>query len=143
MARSAQCPSPRSKPGKSFSADVWAKKVKNAFPGFTGPFPRVSVWQGLIGFNQFLLGRYAQAEQATRASVLANPRVPFYSAVLAASLAELGRRDEAAAVLREAAQRHPDYRAARITNYWVGTEPRFVAGRERMVARVVELGLAP
>ncbi len=104
---------------------------------------RVSVWQGLIGFNQFLLGRYAQAEQATRASVLANPRVPFYSAVLAASLAELGRRDEAAAVLREAAQRHPDYRAARITNYWVGTEPRFVAGRERMVARVVELGLAP
>lgn len=34
------------KPGKSFSADVWAKKVKDAFPGFTGPFPRVSVWQG-------------------------------------------------------------------------------------------------
>ena len=29
---------------------------------------RVTAWQGLMGFNQFQLGRYAQAEQALRAS---------------------------------------------------------------------------
>jgi poly(hydroxyalkanoate) depolymerase family esterase len=34
------------KPGKSLAADVWSKKVKDAFPGFTGPWPRMSVWQG-------------------------------------------------------------------------------------------------
>ena len=37
---------------------------------------RLSVWQGLIGFNHFQLGRYAAAEQALRESVAANPRVP-------------------------------------------------------------------
>lgn len=104
---------------------------------------RVSVWQGLIGFNQFQLGRYGLAEQATRASVLANPRVPFYSVVLAAALAEQGRRDEAAAVLRDAATRHPDYSVSRLTAYWVADDARFLAGRDRVAARAAELGLPP
>jgi len=104
---------------------------------------RVSVWQGLIGFNQFLLGRPVLAEQAARASVLANPRVPFYSAVLAAALAELGRRDQAVAVLRDAAARHPDFRASRIAGYWASEDPRFLAGRDRIAALAVELGLPP
>lgn len=104
---------------------------------------RVSVWQGLIGFNQFQLGRYALAEQATRASVLANPRVPFYSVVLAAALAEQGRRDEAAAGLRDAATRHPDYSVSRLTAYWVASDARFLAGRDRVAAWAAELGLPP
>jgi adenylate cyclase len=104
---------------------------------------RVSVWQGLIGFNHFQLGRHAQAEHAARASVMANPRVPFYSLVLAAALAEQGRRDEAAAVLRDAVARHPDFRASRITGIWASRDARFLAGRDRIVARVVELGFPP
>jgi len=102
---------------------------------------RVSVWQGLIAFNQFLLRRFALAEQAARASVLANPRVPFYGVVLAAALAELDRRDEATAVLRDTAARHPDYRASRIAQYWVADDPPFLAGRDRIAALVVDLGL--
>jgi tetratricopeptide (TPR) repeat protein len=102
---------------------------------------RVSVWQGLIGFNQFQLGRYALAEQASRASVLANPRVPFYSVVLAAAVAEQGRRDEAAAGLRDAAGRHPDYTVSRLQAYWVASDARFLAGRDRIVAWARELGL--
>lgn len=33
-------------PGKSLSADEWAKRVKAANPGFSGAWPRMTVWQG-------------------------------------------------------------------------------------------------
>ncbi len=32
--------------GRDLSAAEWAKKVKDAFPAWTGPWPRVSIWQG-------------------------------------------------------------------------------------------------
>jgi TolB-like protein len=102
---------------------------------------RVSVWQGLSGFNLYQLGRHAEAEQALRQSVLANPRVPFYGVVLAAAVAEQGRRDEAAKLLAETIARHPTYRQASITSFWVSPDARFVAGRERIVAIAGELGL--
>jgi len=104
---------------------------------------RVATWQGLIGFNQFQLGRHAAAEQSLRASVLANPRVPFYGVVLAAALAEQGRRDEAARVIGETAARHPAYRQSSIAGYWVATDARFLAGRDRIAALAGELGLPP
>lgn len=34
------------KPGKDKTPAQWGTLVKNAFPGFAGPYPRVSVWQG-------------------------------------------------------------------------------------------------
>jgi TolB-like protein/DNA-binding winged helix-turn-helix (wHTH) protein/tetratricopeptide (TPR) repeat protein len=104
---------------------------------------RVPTWQGLMGFNQFQLGRYAEAEQTLRASTTGNPRVPFYFVLLAAALAEQERRDEAARVMREAMTRHPDFRRSTISGYWVGTDPRFLAGRDRIIARAGELGLPP
>ena len=104
---------------------------------------RVSVWQGLSGFNLFQLGRHAEAEEALRQSVLANPRVPFYGVVLAAAVAEQGRRDEAAKLLAETLARHPKYNQASLTAYWVAPDARFVAGRERIVALAGELGLPP
>jgi TolB-like protein/tetratricopeptide (TPR) repeat protein len=102
---------------------------------------RVPTWQGLMGFNQFQLGRYAEAEQTLRASTTGNPRVPFYFVLLAAALAEQERRDEAARVMQEAMTRHPDFRRSTISGYWVGTDPRFLAGRDRIIARASELGL--
>lgn len=104
---------------------------------------RVPTWQGLTGFNQFQLGRFDAAEGSLRASVTANPRVPFYGVVLAAAIAEQGRRDEAAKVLRETMARHPDFSRSRITGYWVATDARFLAGRDRVVALAGELGLPP
>jgi Flp pilus assembly protein TadD len=104
---------------------------------------RVPTWQGLMGFNQFQLGRYEQAEQSLRHSTTANPRVPFYAVALAAALAEQGRRDEAKRVLQEAMARHPDFRRSTITGFWVATDARFLAGRDRIVARAAELGLPP
>lgn len=104
---------------------------------------RVPTWQGLMGFNQFQLGRYAEAEQSLRASTTGNPRVPFYFVVLAAALGEQGRHDEAARVMQEAMTRHPDYRRSTIGSHWVGTDARFLAGRDRIIARAGELGLPP
>ncbi len=104
---------------------------------------RLSVWQGLSGFNQFQLGRHDQAEQSLRQSVLANPRVPFYGVLLAAAVAEQGRRDEAAQLLAQTTARHPGYRQASIADFWVAPDARFIAGRERLIVRAGELGLPP
>ncbi len=104
---------------------------------------RVSVWQGLSGFNQFQLGRHAEAEQSLRQSVLANPRVPFYGVVLAAAVAEQGRRDEAAKLLAETLARYPKFNQAWITSFWIAPDARFVAGREHLVSVAGSLGLPP
>jgi tetratricopeptide (TPR) repeat protein len=104
---------------------------------------RVATWQGLIGFGEFQLGRYAAAERQLRQSVLANPRVPFYGIVLAAAIAEQGRLDEARQVMQETTTRHPAFRQSNITGFWTAPDPRFLAGRDRLVARAGELGLPP
>jgi hypothetical protein len=69
--------------------------------------------------------------------------VPFYSVLLAATLVEQGRRDEASAVIDAARARYPDYRVAAITRTWVANDERFVRGRDRIVAIAGELGLPP
>jgi hypothetical protein len=103
----------------------------------------VPTWQGLMGFNQFQLGRHAEAEQTLRASTTGNPRVPFYFVLLAAALAEQGRHDEGARAMQDAMTRHPDFRRSTISGYWVATDARFLAGRDRVIARAGELGLPP
>jgi TolB-like protein len=104
---------------------------------------RVPTWQGLIGFNEFQRGNHGAAEQALRASVMANPRVPFYGVVLAATVAEQGRHDEAAKILADTHARHPKYGRGTLTAYWVATDPRFLAGRDRIATLAGELGLPP
>lgn len=34
------------KPGKDFTPEAWGDRVRAAHPGFAGPYPRMSVWQG-------------------------------------------------------------------------------------------------
>ncbi|MBL8326695.1 MAG: winged helix-turn-helix domain-containing protein [Rubrivivax sp.] len=104
---------------------------------------RVATWQGLIGYNEFMRGRWSEAEQALRRSVLGNPRVPFYGVVLAAALAEQDRRDEAATAIAEVRTRHPEYRAGAIGRFWIADDAGFQRGRDRVVSRALELGLPP
>lgn len=104
---------------------------------------RVPTWQGLMGFNLLQLGRYAEAEQTLRASTTGNPRVPMYFVLLAVALAEQGRHDEGARTMQEAMTRHPEFRRSTIKGYWIATDTRFLAGRDRVVARAAELGLPP
>jgi hypothetical protein len=63
--------------------------------------------------------------------------------VLAAAVAEQGRRDEASTLLQQTHARHPEYSLATIRRYWVATDPRFVAGRDRLLATAADLGLPP
>lgn len=104
---------------------------------------RLATWQGLIAFNQFQLGRYAEAESSARDSTTNNPRVPFYFVVLAVAIAEQGRHDEAARVMQDAMTRHPGFKRSTITAHWVASDPRFMAGRDHLLARAAELGLPP
>lgn len=104
---------------------------------------RAPVWHGLTGFNHFLLGRHAQAEEHARVAVLGNPRLAFYPLVLAAALAEQGRRDEATKVIAEALARQPSFRQSSVRNYWVAADARFTAGRDRIITLAGELGLPP
>jgi poly(hydroxyalkanoate) depolymerase family esterase len=34
------------KPGKDMSAEEWGKRVRDAMPNYTGPWPKMSLWQG-------------------------------------------------------------------------------------------------
>ena len=73
---------------------------------------RVPIWHGLIGMNYFMLGQYAQAADYARRTVTANPKLPPYWPLLAASLARDGRRDEGVQVLKEFMERNPKFEAA-------------------------------
>ena len=64
-----------------------------------------------------------------------------YGVVLA--VAEQGRSAKAAGLLAETLARHPKFNQAWIRDYWVAPDPRFIAGRDRLIAVAAGLGLAP
>jgi hypothetical protein len=45
--------------------------------------------------------------------------------------------------MQDAMARHPGYRRSAISSYWVAAEPRFVAGRDRIIEHAAQLGLPP
>jgi tetratricopeptide (TPR) repeat protein len=100
------------------------------------------IWHGLAGMNEFMRGHYGAATDRARAATAAT-KVPFYTLLLAASLAHDGRRDEARQVVDEFRQRHPGFDSARAAAGWstINADPKFVEGRDRIVATLRELGL--
>ncbi len=52
-------------PGKDLSPADWAAKVKAAYPAFTGPYPRVSIWGGSNDFTVRPLNRSELVDQWT------------------------------------------------------------------------------
>jgi TolB-like protein/DNA-binding winged helix-turn-helix (wHTH) protein len=102
---------------------------------------RAPIWNGLIGMNYFMLGRYALAVDYVRQTVTANPNIAGYWPVLVASLALDGRREEGAQVLKEFVGRHPGFEASKIPMLWDGKHPDFIKGRDLVVATVREMGL--
>lgn len=104
---------------------------------------RTPTWHGLAGMNEFMRGRYAAAAERARLTVAGNPRLPFYSLLLAAALAEDGRRDEARQAIEDLKARHPGFGTARLIGTWsvANTHPQFAAGLERIGASARDLGL--
>jgi TolB-like protein/DNA-binding winged helix-turn-helix (wHTH) protein len=104
---------------------------------------RAPTWNGLAGMNEFMRGRYAAAAERARLTVAGNPKLPFYSLLLAAALAEDGRRDEARQAIEDLKARHPGAGTARLIGTWsvANTHPQFAAGLERIGVAARELGL--
>ena len=104
---------------------------------------RTPIWHGLAGMNEFMRGNYAAAVERARVPATANTKLTFYPLLLAAALAHDGRRDEARQVVEEFKRRNPGFDGTRAANLWsvANADPKFVAGRDRIVATVRELGL--
>ena len=104
---------------------------------------RTPIWQGLAGMNEFMRGNYAAAAERARVPATANTKLLFYPLLLAAALAHDGRRDEARQVVDEFKRRNPGFDSARAATLWnvTNADPKFVEGRDRIVATVRELGL--
>jgi hypothetical protein len=92
--------------------------------------------------NEFMRGEHAAASERARLATAAT-KEPFYTLLLAASLADDGRRNEARQVVDAFKQRHPDFDSARVMAVWSSTNahPKFVEGRDRIVTTLRELGL--
>lgn len=104
---------------------------------------RTPIWHGLAGMNEFMRGNYAAAAERARIVATSNTKVPFYTLLLAAALEHAGRRDEARQIVDEFKRRNPTFDAARATASWaaMNADPKFVEGRDRIVATVRDLGL--
>jgi TolB-like protein/DNA-binding winged helix-turn-helix (wHTH) protein len=104
---------------------------------------RTPIWNGLIGMNEFMRGQYAAAAERARVPATANPNLPFYALLVAVALHHDGRADEARAAFDVLRARHPKYDAASVAAGWqvANAHPKFVQGRDRIIATARELGL--
>ncbi len=102
---------------------------------------RAPTWHGLIGMSEYMRGRPDAAVARARSMVLGNPRVPFYSLLLAAALTDSGREAEARQAIAELRERHPDFTTTRAMTLWPAGDASFIAGRDRILARARALGL--
>ncbi len=97
-------------------------------------------WQYRLALAHFMLAHYEQARDWGQTAQASNPGLPW-PPVHAAAMARLGQQAEAKKVLDEFLARQPGYEAGRIVQRLPGTDPRFVEGRDRLVASLRELGL--
>lgn len=102
---------------------------------------RAPTWNGVIGMSEYMRGRPAAAAERARAMVLGNPRVPFYSLLLAAALMDSGREAEARQAIDAMRERHPDFTTARAVQLWPVGDAAFIAGRDRILAHARALGV--
>jgi poly(hydroxyalkanoate) depolymerase family esterase len=61
-------------PGKDLTPAQWGDRVRNAFPGYTGPYPRVSVWHGTSDTTVATMNQREIVEQWTNVHGL--PQTP-------------------------------------------------------------------
>jgi adenylate cyclase len=101
----------------------------------------VGVYQFVVATCEFMLGRYQDAAAFARAAQQSNPQLPSPPVLLAASLARTGAVDEAREAIAAYRARYPQYEAAHIGRFLRGRDPRFIEGRDRVVATLRELGL--
>ena len=102
--------------------------------------PLRAEFQYRLALAHFMLAQYEQAREWGQTAQDSNPGLTW-PPVHAAAMAKLGQQAEAKKVVDEFLVRHPGYEAGRIVQRLPGTDPRFVEGRDRLVASLRELGL--
>lgn len=95
----------------------------------------------VVGVCHYMRGDAAEAARHARSAHQANPRLPSPPLLLAAALAQTGREDEARAIVAEYTSRNPDFRAEHIARLLRGQDPRYLAGRDRIVQTLHALGM--
>ncbi len=94
-----------------------------------------------IGTCHFMRGEYREAEAAARAGREANPALPSPPVLLVASLVQLGQLEDARELAAEYLRRNPDYRANDIGKFLRGRDPRYIEGRDRVIASLRVAGM--
>ena len=97
-------------------------------------------WQYRLALAHFMLAQYEQARDWGQTAQASNSGLSW-PPVHAAAMSMLGQKAEAKQVFDEFLARHPGYEAGRIIQRLPGTDPRFVVGRDRLVANLRDLGL--
>ena len=94
-----------------------------------------------IGTCHFMRGEYREAAAAARAGHESNPALPSPPVLLVASLVQLGQLEEARDLAAEYLRRSPDYRADHIEKFLRGRDPRYIEGRDRVIASLRAAGM--
>jgi TolB-like protein len=102
----------------------------------------VAAWNVIMAQCHFMRAEYPQAAEFARIALQANPRLPLPVPTLAAALHRDGKVEEARKIADEHRSRSPEFRVAHLEQrMMLGTEPRFVEGRQRMVESLRALGM--
>ena len=96
--------------GEAERAIEWAERASRISPNDRLAY----VPQHIMALAHFLRGRYEEAANHARRAVQANPRFSVSHCVLAAALAELGRREEAKAVAMQVLALEPSFSSSGI-----------------------------
>lgn len=103
--------------------------------------PLRSVWYGVIGRAQVLIGDDRGAIATAEKGIAANARHPHNFAVLASAYAHLGETEKARAALRDFVERQP---GVTVTRYWhnvASDEPKALKAYERLMVGLRAAGL--
>ena len=102
----------------------------------------VGAWTFMIANCHFMRTEYLQAAEFARAAWQASPRLPLPPLTLAAALHREGNVADARKIADEYRSRNPEFRLAHLEQrLMLGTQPRFVEGRQRMSDSLRALGI--
>ena len=90
-------------------------------------------WMCYVGLAKLHLGADAEAAEWLRRSLKANPNYPIAHFVCAATLALLGKLDEALATTREGLALDPTFTIRRLKSVPFSDDPTFLEGGKRII----------
>ena len=123
--------------GKPRESILW---VERAF-ALSPRDPLRSVWYGVIGRAQVILGDDARGVESAQRGIATNRKHPHNYAVLAAAYAHLGQMDKAKASLEELKKFMPNITISRYRRIVASTDPVAIKNYQRLMDGLRKAGL--